>query len=126
MTTINPVQTPVAQAPAFRGKNKKTMEVIDKLAFQLPQEAIKQAAFKDIRKTVAEDAYAAAHKTAAEMIDRIAVNPYEFCMPKHDKAKMKELAELNFLEQCRAKIDEFLINRLAKKLNQDIKNVELK
>ena len=35
-TTINPVQTPVAQAPAFKGKKapKDVLKTIDKLGFQ--------------------------------------------------------------------------------------------
>ena len=35
-TTINPVQTPVAKAPAFKGKKapKDVLKTIDKLGFQ--------------------------------------------------------------------------------------------
>ena len=101
MTTINPVQTPVTQAPAFKSK-KNVVKGLEQLTKNDTIHLnVKKFSFKD-------------------------VNPYEFCMPKHDKAAMKELAELNFLEQCRAKIDEFLINRIVKKLNKDIKNIELK
>ena len=101
MTTINPVQTPVTQAPAFKSK-KNVVKGLEQLTKNDTTHLnVNNFTFKD-------------------------VNPYEFCMPKHDKAKMKELAKYNFFSSISAKIDEFLINRLVKKLNKDIKNVELK
>ena len=48
-TTINPVQTPVAQAPAFKGKKapKDVLKTIDKLGFQ----AVDQIKLSNLAKT---------------------------------------------------------------------------
>lgn len=69
MTTINPVVTPQTQAPAFKGGKKKVTEALEKLANKMPEEALKQAALKDIRKPVSDEAYASAHKTAGKFLE---------------------------------------------------------
>ena len=71
MSTINPVVTPQPQSMAFKGKNKKVFDALEKLTNTMPDEALKQAALKDIRKPVSVEAYASAHKKAAEILDTL-------------------------------------------------------
>lgn len=66
--TVNPVQTQQSQSLAFKAKNKKVFEALEKLTNRMPEDAIKQLALKDIRKPVSGDAYVAAHKKAGEFI----------------------------------------------------------
>ncbi len=66
--TVNPVQTQQSQGLAFKAKNKKAFEALEKLANRMPEDAIKQLALKDIRKPVSGEAYVAAHQKAGEFI----------------------------------------------------------
>ena len=68
MTTINPVVTTQAQALAFRGGQKKSVEILEKLVKDIPDEALMQTALKDIRKPVSDEAYVAAHNKAGEFL----------------------------------------------------------
>ena len=46
MTTVNPISTPQQVSTAFKGKNKKALEALDKLAFELPKKAVSDAETK--------------------------------------------------------------------------------
>ena len=78
MSTINPVVTPQPQSMAFKGKNKKVFDALEKLTNTMPDEALKQAALKDIREPVSEEAYASAHKKAAKILDTLKNGKLDF------------------------------------------------
>ncbi len=71
MATINPAVTLQTQTPAFRGGQKKSVEVIGNLVKNIPDNTLMQTALKDIRKPVSEEAYAAAHKKAGKFVETV-------------------------------------------------------
>ena len=64
MTTVNPIATPQQVSTAFKGKNKKALEALDKLAFELPKKAVRDAETKAAH----DKAYLEAHTKVGNVI----------------------------------------------------------
>ncbi len=62
MTTVNPIATPQQVSTAFKGKNKKALEALDKLAFELP------------KKAAHDKAYLEAHTKAGKVMQEVIAN----------------------------------------------------
>ena len=70
MTTVNPIVTPQQVSTAFKGKNKKALEALDKLAFELPKKAVRDAETKAAH----DKAYLEAHTKAGKVMQEVIAN----------------------------------------------------
>ena len=70
MTTVNPIATPQQVSTAFKGKNKKALEALDKLAFELPKKAVRDAETKAAH----DKAYLEAHTKAGKVMQEVIAN----------------------------------------------------
>ena len=67
MTTVNPIVTQQPTATAFKGKDKKVLEAIDKLGFELPKKAVRDAETKGLQ----DKAYLEGHTKAGNVIQDV-------------------------------------------------------
>lgn len=70
MKTVNPIGVEQTTATAFKGKNKKALEAIDKLCFELPKKAVRDAETKAVQ----DKAYSEAHTKVGEVMQDVIAN----------------------------------------------------
>lgn len=71
MTTVNPIVTQQPTAPAFKGKDKKALEAIDKLCFELPKKAVRDAETKALQDKAYSEAHTKAGKVMQDVIAKV-------------------------------------------------------
>lgn len=64
---FSPIATPQQVSTAFKGKNKKALEAVDKLAFELPKKAVRDAETKAAH----DKAYLEAHTKAGKVMQKV-------------------------------------------------------
>lgn len=67
---FSPIVPPQQVSTAFKGKNKKALEALDKLAFELPKKAVRDAETKAAH----DKAYLEAHTKAGKVMQEVIAN----------------------------------------------------
>ena len=106
MTTVNPIGIQQTTAPAFKGNDKKALEAIDKLCFELPKRAVRDAETKAVQ----DQACAEAHTKLREFISGVIAKmkngvffPYMKLTP--EQAMIERMNGMAYAAQGRSKED---------------------
>jgi len=109
MTTVNPIATPQQVSTAFKGKNKKALEALDKLAFELPKKAV-----RDVETKAAHDkAYLEAHTKAGKVMQEVIANMKNgILFPKTEltpeQAMIERMNGMAYAAQARSKEEVYI------------------